>query len=102
MCNKIAANFIPNNEGLFSIFHLFPTCSIQVPNGFPLVTPFFIRGSHKMVTKKVLVTIRGRGGEAKKEKMGVGGRERHCGDSKVFDYHMGVATKNLLATTQLW
>ncbi len=55
-----------------------------------------------MVTKKVLVTIRGRGGEAKKEKMGVGGRERHCGDSKVFDYHMGVATKNLLATTQLW
>jgi hypothetical protein len=61
VCNKIASNFIPNNEGLFYIFHLFPTCSIQVPNGFPLVTPFFIRGSHKMVTKKVLVTIRGGG-----------------------------------------
>jgi hypothetical protein len=35
MCYKIASNFVPNKEGLFSI------CSIQVPNGFPLVIPFF-------------------------------------------------------------
>jgi hypothetical protein len=44
VCYKIASNFAPNKEGLFLFFHLFPTCSIQIPNGFPLVMPFFYEG----------------------------------------------------------
>jgi hypothetical protein len=36
ICYKNGSNFAPNNERLFLFLHLFPTCSLQVPNGFPL------------------------------------------------------------------
>jgi hypothetical protein len=42
---------------------LFPTCSIQVPNGFPLVIPFFYE---KMAIEKVSVAIRGKAKKRKK------------------------------------
>ncbi len=92
MCYKIASNFIPNKEGLFYMFCLFPTCSIQVHNGFPLITPFFMRGSHKMVTKRILMA-RSRGGTKKGNKWKVGRSEKHCGNRKVFSRHIGMAIK---------
>ncbi len=38
---KLHQILLPIKKGLFFIFHLFTTCSIQVPNKFPLVPPFF-------------------------------------------------------------
>lgn len=42
MCDKIVSNFVPNKERLFSFFHLFPTCFLQIPNmflKFPMRSP---------------------------------------------------------------
>jgi len=53
---------------------LFATCSIQVPNGFPSVTPFFNEGITSEERKK---NWGGGGGEG----------ETHCGNQKVFGCH---------------
>ncbi len=59
-----------------------------------------MRGSHKMVTKRVLVAIKG---ETKKgKKWEVGGMERHCSEQMIFDHHIGVTVGNLLIAMQLW
>ncbi len=90
MCYKIASNFTPNKEGLFSIFHLFATCSIQVPNGFPSVTPFFNERITQEGEWKRFQLPLGGGSEEGKTNGGMGGGERHCGDWKVFSHHMGM------------
>jgi hypothetical protein len=53
-----------------------------------------------MVTKRVLVAIKG---ETKKgKKWEVGGMERHCSEQMIFDHHIGVTVGNLLIAMQLW
>jgi hypothetical protein len=75
MCYKIASNFIPNKEGLFYIFpfvlNMFHSSSQWVPIN---IKKIIMRGSHKMVTKRVLVTIRGGGTKKGKKKRGGGGK----------------------------
>jgi hypothetical protein len=60
---------------------------------------FFIRGSHKMATEMVSVTLRGESKKGKKN-LGVGGGEIHCRNWKVFIHHTGMAIENLSITTQ--
>jgi len=83
----------------FLFFHLFATSYIQVPNGFPLITPFFYVGTTQDGNWKHFgCHQRGENEEGKKTK-GVGGGERHCGDHNVFDCHTIMVTKNLSVTT---
>jgi len=59
---------LPTRKDYFLIFHLFPTCSIQVANKFPLIISFFYEritqdGDQKGFNCRW-------GGEMKKEKNG--------------------------------
>jgi hypothetical protein len=85
---------LPSRNNCFLFFHLFPTCFIHVPNGFPLVTPFFNEGITQDGDRKGFG--RHKGGIAEKgEKMGGGGGERHYGDQKVLNRHTHVMIENL-------
>ncbi len=80
---------------------MFPTCSIQVPNGFPSLTPFFNEGITQDGDWKGFGHIEG--GKQKREKNpGVGGGEIHSGNRKVFTHHMSVAIENLSVTICKW
>jgi hypothetical protein len=63
---------------------------------------FLMKGSHKMATKRILVTIKG--GKVKKGKNngGWGGGERHCGDQNLFGHHTSMATERFLVATWAW
>ncbi len=41
---KLHQILLPTRKDCFLFFHLFTTCSIQIPNGFPSVNPFFNEG----------------------------------------------------------
>jgi hypothetical protein len=63
---KLHQIFLPTRKDWLLFFHLFTTCSIQVPNGFPLVTPFFYKGITQMSTERVSIAIGGGGGGGRK------------------------------------
>lgn len=60
ICYKIVSNFAPNKEGSCSIFPFFPNIFHLNSQWVPISNlSFFMKGSHNMVTKRVLVTIKG-------------------------------------------
>ncbi len=80
---KLHQILLPIRKDCFLFFHLFATCSIQVPNGIPLATPFFNEG----ITKDGNLKGFGCHQWGRREE-GVGGRERHCGDQICFNHLM--------------
>jgi hypothetical protein len=95
---------LPRRKDYFLFFHFFPTCSIQIPNGFASIILFFNEGITQDGEWNGFGCHKGGvgGGTKKGKKWGVGGGERHCGDQKVFGRHTSVMTKNLSIATQLW
>jgi hypothetical protein len=86
---------LPTRKDCFLFFHLFPTFSIHVPNGFPLITPFFNEGITQDGDRKGFNCHEGDITE-KGKKTGGGGGERHYGNQKVFSRHTHVVIENLL------
>jgi hypothetical protein len=94
MCYKIASNFSPSKERLFFIFHLFATCFIQIPNGFPSITPFL---NDKIIEDGDQTFLGGESEEGKKTRGGGRGKTLWqlkgfwsplaYGDRKKFDHH---------------
>jgi len=66
---------LPTKKDCFLFFHLFATCLIQIPNGFPSITPSL---NDKIIEDGDRTFLGGKNEEGKK--MGVGGGKRHCGD----------------------